>query len=122
MGRTKSEGVREEGARTICRPKGEEVRGYRRKLRKEELHGFCCASIIRMIKLRIIRLARHVACFESVSKAYKKFGKKTLKEETTWRKGGIGKVRFKCILRKRMLTSFVWISLWSRGRHFLTRS
>jgi hypothetical protein len=43
-GRANSEGVREQGA------KEEEVRGDRRKLRKEELHGFCCASSIRVIK------------------------------------------------------------------------
>jgi hypothetical protein len=39
----------------IYRSKGEELNGGRRKLRKEELHGFCCASIIRTIKLRRMR-------------------------------------------------------------------
>jgi hypothetical protein len=48
--------------RRIFRPKKDEVTGCWRKLLNEELHNlYCSPSIIRMIKLRTMRWAGHVA-------------------------------------------------------------
>jgi hypothetical protein len=48
--------------RRIFEPKGDEVMGAWRKLYDEELHDLCSSpSIIRMIKLRRMRWAGHIA-------------------------------------------------------------
>jgi hypothetical protein len=47
--------------RKIFGPKRDEVRGVWRKVHKEELHDLCSPSIVRVIKLRRMRWARHVA-------------------------------------------------------------
>jgi hypothetical protein len=48
-------------------PKREEVAGSWRRLHDEELRNlYVSRSIIRMIKLRRVRWARHVACMEEM--------------------------------------------------------
>jgi hypothetical protein len=48
--------------RRIFRPKRDEVTGERKKLHNEELNDlYCSPNIVRVIKLRIIRWAGHVA-------------------------------------------------------------
>jgi hypothetical protein len=57
--------------RRIFGPKRDEVTGGWRKLHNEELHGLHSSpSIVRMIKARMMRWARHVARMGEVRGAY----------------------------------------------------
>jgi hypothetical protein len=57
--------------RRIFGPKRDKVTGGWRKLRNEELHGlYSSSSIVRVIKARRMRWARHVACMGEVRGAY----------------------------------------------------
>jgi hypothetical protein len=57
--------------RRILGPKREEVTGVWRKLHNEELHGlYSSPSIVRVIKLRRMRWAGHVACMGEVRGVY----------------------------------------------------
>jgi hypothetical protein len=57
--------------RRIFGPKRDEMTGYCRKLHNEELHGlYSSPSIIRVIKARGMRWARHVARMGEVRGAY----------------------------------------------------
>jgi hypothetical protein len=61
--------------RAIFGPKGDEVIGGWRKLHNEELHNlYCSPSIIRIIKSRRMRWARHVARIGEEMNAYRVFG------------------------------------------------
>jgi hypothetical protein len=43
--------------------KADDITGDRRKIRNEELHGlYCSLDIVRVIRLRKVRWAEHVAC------------------------------------------------------------
>jgi hypothetical protein len=49
--------------RRVFGPKRDEVTGERRKLRNEELNDlYCSANIVRVVKSRRMRWARHVTC------------------------------------------------------------
>jgi hypothetical protein len=57
--------------RRILGPKGDEVRGGRWKIYKDELHNlFCSPNIIKIIKLLMIRWAKHVARMGDIKTAY----------------------------------------------------
>jgi hypothetical protein len=57
--------------RRIFGPKRDEVTGGWRKLHNEELHGlYSLPSIVRVIKVRRMRWAGHVACMGEVRGAY----------------------------------------------------
>jgi hypothetical protein len=61
--------------RRIFGPKRDEVTGDWRKLHNEELHGlYSSPSIVRVIKARRMRLARHVARMGEVRGAYNILG------------------------------------------------
>jgi hypothetical protein len=70
--------------RRIFVPKRLEVTGARRKLRNEELHNlYFSPSIIRMIKSRRMTWAWHIARMEAKRNAYRIFGGKARRKETT---------------------------------------
>jgi hypothetical protein len=57
-----AEGFREHGAQQIFGPKRDEVTGEWKRLHKKELYVlYSSPNIIRVIKLKILRQARHVA-------------------------------------------------------------
>jgi hypothetical protein len=57
--------------RRVFGPERDEVKEGWRKLQNEELHGlYSSHSIIRVIKARMMRWARHVACMGEVRGAY----------------------------------------------------
>jgi hypothetical protein len=79
--------------RRIFRPKRDEVTGERRKLHSEELHILYSASdIIRQIKSRRMRWARHVSRMGEERNVYrvlmgKPEGKRPLRPRHTWEDG-----------------------------------
>ena len=71
--------------RRIFRPNRDEVTGEWRKLHNEELyHLYFSRNIVRVINLRRIGLAGHVARVGERRGVYRFFGAENLKEETTW--------------------------------------
>jgi hypothetical protein len=57
--------------RSTLGPKREEVAGRRRRLHNEELHTlYASPNIVRVIKSRRMRWARHVACIVKMRKEY----------------------------------------------------
>jgi hypothetical protein len=73
--------------RRISGPKRDEVTGEWRKLHNEELHIlYSSPNIIRQIKSRKMRLARHVARMGVERNVYRQgFDGKARKKETTWK-------------------------------------
>jgi hypothetical protein len=70
--------------RKIFGPKRDEVIGGWRKFYNEELHNsYCSPSIIKIIKSRRMRWAMHVARMGEKRNAYRIFGGKARKKETT---------------------------------------
>jgi hypothetical protein len=70
--------------RRIFGPKRGEVTGGWRKLLNEELHNlYSLASVIRMIKSRRMRCTGHVPRLGEKKNAYKDFGGKARRKETT---------------------------------------
>ena len=58
--------------RRIFGPKRDEVRGEWRKLHNEELNDlYCSPNIVRVIKLRRMKWARHVACMGETRGVYR---------------------------------------------------
>jgi hypothetical protein len=72
--------------RRIFGPKGDEVMGEWRKLHSEELHNlYSSPDIIRQVKSRRMRWARHVACMGEETKVYKVLVGEPGRKETTWK-------------------------------------
>jgi hypothetical protein len=72
--------------RIVFGPKRNEVTGEWRKLHSEELCIlYSSPNIIRHIKLRRKRWARHVARIGEEKKVYQDFGGKSRRKETTWK-------------------------------------
>jgi hypothetical protein len=70
--------------RRIFGPKRDELTTGWRKLRNEELHNlYSSASMIRMIKSRRMRWTRHKQSWGKRRNAYRIFGGKTRRKETT---------------------------------------
>jgi hypothetical protein len=69
--------------RRIFGPKRDEVTGGWRKLHNEKLHGlYSLPSIVRVIKIRMMRWVGHVACMGEVRGAYNILDG-TFRDETT---------------------------------------
>jgi hypothetical protein len=79
--------------RRIFGPKRNEVTGEWKKLHSEELHSlYLTPNLIRQIKSRRVRWARHVACMGEKKKIYKvlmgkREGRKPLRTRRRWEDG-----------------------------------
>jgi len=72
--------------RRIFGPKRDEVTGKWRKLRNEELNDlYCSPNSIRVIKLRRMRWAGHVACMGERGYVHRVLVGKPVGKETTWK-------------------------------------
>ena len=107
--------------RRICGPKRDEVTGEWRKLHNKELNNlYSSTNIVRVIKLRRMRWAGHVA-FMGERRGYKGFWWGNLRERVHLEDPGVdGRIILRWIFRKwdvRAWNGSIWYRIGTGGRY-----